>query len=92
MTPTDPESPTARAWQRNGPEIQVTKAAEECAEFSAAWLRYLAGGDIAEVLEEAADVIICTDYLHRYFADEIDAAIQRKLARLGEWLDAGGVF
>lgn len=82
---------TARAWQKYGPENQLTKTAEECNEFSAAWLRWLAGyNNRQELIGEAADVIICAEYLKMYFnSAELQAEIERKLNRLEQRMKDG---
>ena len=75
---------TERAYLLYGERHQLMKAAEECSELSAAINRYLIGdGTDYEVEQEAADVIICMEYLKMHFgADNIQGQVEAKLDRL----------
>ena len=71
-----------KAWGR---EHQLQKIAEECNEFSTAYMHYLDGRPDAEehLIEELADVLI-TAWQGRIILGkkEVDAAVNRKLEKL----------
>ena len=73
-----------RAIDIYGPEHQMLKAKEECAEFLLATLHYEQGRvPLETVIEELADVIITSQQARLILGPEsVDAAIDRKLARL----------
>lgn len=73
-----------RAIDIYGPENQMMKAKEECAEFIVATLHYEQGRvPLETVIEELADVIITSQQARLILGPElVDLAIDRKLARL----------
>ncbi len=73
-----------RAIDMYGPELQMLKAKEECAEFLVATLQYEQGRvPIGAVINELADVIITSRGARLILGPElVDLAIDRKLARL----------
>ena len=83
---------TERAYLLYGERHQLMKAAEECSELAAAINRYLIGdGTDYEVEQEAADVIICVEYLRMHFgADNIQAQVETKLDRLEKKMKGAG--
>jgi hypothetical protein len=85
-------TPQERALAKYGNLHQLHKYAEECAEAAAAVIRWLVDPTpehSAQMMEEIADVEICTLYPRLVFGDEdIDASRAAKLARLEETLAA----
>lgn len=83
---------TERAYLLYGEKHQLMKAAEECSELAAAINRYLIGdGTDYEVEQEAADVIICLEYLKMHFgADNIQGQVEAKLDRLDRKMKGAG--
>jgi NTP pyrophosphatase (non-canonical NTP hydrolase) len=83
---------TERAYLLYGERHQLMKAAEECSELSAAINRYLIGdGTDSEVEQEAADVIICMEYIKMHFgADNIQGQVEAKLDRLDRKMKGAG--
>ena len=81
---------TALAFERWGRAPQLDMVAEECAELIAALNRCKRGRVGREVVaEEAADVYITLEFVRLWLGDEsVDAAIARKLERLGKKLNA----
>lgn len=64
---------TAYTLAKHGHRRQLLKTAEECAELAAAINRYLAdfdGNTATEVVEEAADVSLCIEYVRLIFGDK----------------------
>ncbi len=80
-----------RAIHIYGAEHQMNKAKEECAEFIVATLQYEQGRKPVEaVIEELADVMITAQQARLILgAEQVDAVIDRKLARLVETMSAG---
>lgn len=75
-----------QALRKFGNLRQLHKYAEECAEAAAAVLRWLSEPKpehYAQMIEEMADVEICTAYPRLIFGDDdIDKAVASKLSRL----------
>lgn len=73
-----------RAIDMYGSESQMAKAKEECVEFVLAMLHYEQGRqNVGAVIDELADVIITSQQARLILGPEsVDAAIDRKLARL----------
>jgi len=75
-----------RALAKHGNMRQLHKYAEECSEAAAAVNRYLADPTpktYDSMIEEMADVEICTVYPRLIFGDDdIDKAVNAKLSRL----------
>lgn len=73
-----------RALEVYGPEHQMMKAKEECAEFLVAALKYEQGREpIGAVIEELADVLITAQQARLILGPElVDLAIEKKLNRL----------
>ncbi len=79
-------TPQEQAHERYGSTHQLSKLAEECAEAAAAIIRWKIDQTPANrtaMIDELADVEICTAYPRLEFGDAvIQAAVDRKLARL----------
>jgi hypothetical protein len=75
-----------RALAKHGKLRQLHKYAEECSEAAAAVLRWLAEPTpehYAQMIEEMADVEVCTAYPRLIWGDGgIDNAVNAKLTRL----------
>jgi len=82
------QSVLRRALRRYGFEAQLSMLTEECGELVAAVNRYRRGraGAFEAMIEEMADVSILLDQMRLVYGAEIDAARERKLARLRERL------
>jgi len=78
------ETACAEAVRRGGFEKQARQAQEELAELTAAINQFYRGreGSLEDVLEEAADVLLCMVQLRLMFGDGIDQWIRKKLERI----------
>lgn len=80
------ESTLKAALAHYGPERQMAKMTEECAELIVA-LHHFAGSKIRKesVIEEIADVLIMANQMRLLFGPaQVDAAIAYKVERLGK--------
>ncbi len=69
-----------RIFEHYGTEKQITKTYEEIGEFLSA----LAKGDVSNIAEEMADVLICMEhvaYAYDIMPDEIETIIRYKIKR-----------
>jgi NTP pyrophosphatase (non-canonical NTP hydrolase) len=75
-----------------GDECQVLKCAQECAEASAALLKFHERGDIRDrdhAAEELADVLLSITSAHQVIGvDLVDAWLQTKAVRLRQRIDS----
>jgi NTP pyrophosphatase (non-canonical NTP hydrolase) len=78
---------TRKALNKYGAKHQLLKLAEECNELAAAIMRGISDTrrdcNFHPIVEEAADVEICLQYVRQIFGDVLaDEAIKFKLERL----------
>lgn len=75
---------TRKMLENNGVNKQLLKTAEECAELAASLTRYVIGEGLpSEVILEAADVLVCLNYVKAVFgADKIEQQKNKRLEEL----------
>ncbi len=77
-----------KAWDTNGEQVQLIKTIEELAELQKEIAKYLIVGqsyNMANFIEELADVEIMIEQIERFFIKDqeaVEAARQKKIERL----------